>query len=400
MIKLKNIGNLVTYNSISGLMDTLKDVEIIIDNEFILEIGKELRNIDSVIDCNNKLVTPGFVDPHTHPVFLNSREDEFHLRLEGSTYEKIAASGGGIRSSIFDLRNADISDIISKLKSRMDRFLSFGTTTVECKSGYGLNTESELKSLKAIKEVNDSHPIEMIPTFMGAHAFPHEYENNHEGYVKLICNEMIPEIAKQGIAVFNDVFCEKGYFSQEQSRKILNVGKKYGLIPRVHADEFQNSKSAEIAGEIKSISADHLMMVSEEGIKSLYENNVIATLLPGTTFFLGQSNYAPYTKLKEAGVEIALATDFNPGSCNIQSMPFIISLACLYLKMNILDAVKACTYTSAKSLMLEDTIGSIEEGKKADLIIWDINKIEEVSYSVDFNPISSVIKNGTEVFTA
>jgi imidazolonepropionase len=400
LIKLENIGNLVTYNSISGLMDTLKDVEIIIDNEFILEIGKDLRNIDSVIDCNNKLVTPGFVDPHTHPVFLNSREDEFHLRLEGSTYEKIAASGGGIRSSIFDLRNADISDIISKLKSRMDRFLSFGTTTVECKSGYGLNTESELKSLKAIKEVNDYHPIDMIPTFMGAHAFPHEYEKNHEGYVKLICNEMIPEVAKQGIAVFNDVFCEKGYFSQEQARKILNVGKKYGLIPRIHADEFQNSKSAEIAGEIKSISADHLMMVSEEGIKSLYENNVIATLLPGTTFFLGQSNYAPYTKLKEAGVEIALATDFNPGSCNIQSMPFIISLACLYLKMNILDAVKACTFTSAKSLMLEDTIGSIEEGKKADLIIWDINKIEEVSYSVDFNPISSVIKNGIEVFTA
>ena len=381
-------------------MNTLKDVEIIIDNELILEIGKDLGNIDSVIDCNNKLVTPGFVDPHTHPVFLNSREDEFHLRLEGSTYEKIAASGGGIRSSIFDLRNADISDIISKLKSRMDRFLSFGTTTVECKSGYGLNTESELKSLKAIKEVNDSHPIDMIPTFMGAHAFPHEYEKNHEGYVKLICNEMIPEVAKQGIAVFNDVFCEKGYFSQEQSRKILNVGKKYGLIPRIHADEFQNSKSAEIAGDIKSISADHLMMVSEKGIKSLYENNVIATLLPGTTFFLGQSNYAPYAKLKEAGVEIALATDFNPGSCNIQSMPFIISLACLYLKMNILDAVKACTYTSAKSLMLEDTIGSIEEGKKADLIIWDINKIEEVSYSVDFNPISSVIKNGTEVFTA
>ena len=234
MIKLENIGSLVTYNSTSGLMNTYKDVEIIIDNELILEIGKNLSNIDSVIDCNNKLVTPGFVDPHTHPVFLNSREDEFHMRLAGSTYEKIAASGGGIRSSIFDLRNADISDLISKLKSRMDRFLTFGTTTVECKSGYGLNTESELKSLKAIKEVNDSHPIEMIPTFMGAHTFPHEYEKNHEGYVKLICNEMIPEVAKQGIAVFNDVFCEKGYFNQEQSRKILNVGKKYGLIPRLY----------------------------------------------------------------------------------------------------------------------------------------------------------------------
>tara|TARA_Y100001935_G_scaffold67345_1_gene56532 strand:- start:137 stop:643 length:507 start_codon:yes stop_codon:yes gene_type:complete len=168
----------------------------------------------------------------------------------------------------------------------------------------------------------------------------------------------------------------------------------------MHADEFQNSKSAEIAGEIKSISADHLMMVSEEGIKSLYENNVIATLLPGTTFFLGQSNYAPYTKLKEAGVEIALATDFNPGSCSIQSMPFIISLACLFLKMDILDAVKACTYTSAKSLMLEDTIGSIEKGKKADLIIWEIDKIENVPYLIDSTPIRNVLKNGSEVFTA
>ena len=381
-------------------MDTLNDIEIIIDNDLILEIGNNLRKIDNVINCNHKLVTPGFVDPHTHPVFLNPREDEFNMRLNGSTYEDIAASGGGIRNSVSDLRRVDFSLLVSKIKSRMDSFLRFGTTTVECKSGYGLDIESELKSLKAINEVNNTHPIKMIPTFMGAHAFPQEYEENHEGYVNLICDEMIPEIAKQGIAVFIDVFCEKGYFNVEQSRRILNVGKKYGLIPRMHADEFQNSKSAEIAGEIKSISADHLMMVSEEGIKSLYENNVIATLLPGTTFFLGQSNYAPYTKLKEAGVEIALATDFNPGSCSIQSMPFIISLACLYLNMNILDAVKACTYTSAKSLMLEDTVGSIEEGKKADLIIWEIDKIENVPYLVDSTPIRNVLKNGSEVFTA
>ena len=400
MIKLENIGSLVTYNSTLGIMDTLNDIEIIIDNDLILEIGNNLRKIDNVINCNHKLVTPGFVDPHTHPVFLNAREDEFKMRIEGATYEDIAASGGGIRSSVSDLRNVDISLLVSKLKSRMDSFLRFGTTTVECKSGYGLDIESELKSLKAINEENNSHPINMIPTFMGAHAFPSEYEKNHEGYVNLICDRMIPEVAKQGFAVFIDVFCEKGYFNPEQSRRILNVGKKYGLIPRIHADEFQNSKSAEIAGETKSISADHLMMVSEEGIKALYENNVIATLLPGTTFFLGQSNYAPYTKLKEAGVEIALATDFNPGSCSIQSMPFIISLACLFLKMDILDAVKACTYTSAKSLMLEDTIGSIEEGKKADLIIWEIDKIEDVSYLVDSTPIRNVLKDGSEVFTA
>jgi len=400
MIKLENIGSLVTYNSNLGIMDTLNDVEIIIDNDLIIEIGDNLRKIDTVINCNHKLVTPGFVDPHTHPVFLNAREDEFHMRLKGATYGDIVASGGGIRSSVSDLRNVDFSLLVSKLKSRMDSFLRFGTTTVECKSGYGLSIESELKSLKAINEVNNSHPIKMIPTFMGAHAFPNEYEKNREGYVNLICDEMIPRVAKQGIAVFIDVFCEKGYFNPEQSRRILNVGKKYGLIPRMHADEFQNSKSAEISGEIKSISADHLMMVSEEGIKALNENNVIATLLPGTTFFLGQSNYAPYTRLKEAGVEIALATDFNAGSCSIKSMPFIISLACLFLKMDILEAVKACTYTSAKSLMLEDTIGSIEEGKKADLIIWEIDKIENVPYLVDSTPIRNVLKNGSEVFTA
>ena len=400
MIKLENIGSLVTYNSNLGIMDTLNDVEIIIDNDLILEIGNNLKKIDTVINCNHKLVTPGFVDPHTHPVFLNAREDEFHMRLKGATYGDIVAEGGGIRSSVSDLRNVDFSLLVSKLKSRMDSFLRFGTTTVECKSGYGLSIESELKSLKAINEVNNSHPIKMIPTFMGAHAFPNEYEKNREGYVNLICDEMIPRVAKQGIAVFIDVFCEKGYFNPEQSRRILNVGKEYGLIPRMHADEFQNSKSAEISGEIKSISADHLMMVSEEGIKALNENNVIATLLPGTTFFLGQSNYAPYTRLKEAGVEIALATDFNAGSCSIQSMPFIISLACLFLKMDILEAVKACTYTSAKSLMLEDTIGSIEEGKKADLIIWEIDKIENVPYLVDYTPIRNVLKNGSEVFTA
>ena len=400
MIKLENIGSLVTYNSNLGIMDTLNDVEIIIDNDLILEIGNNLRKIDTVINCNHKLVTPGFVDPHTHPVFLNAREDEFHMRLKGATHEDIVASGGGIRNSVSDLRNVDFSLLVSKLKSRMDSFLSFGTTTVECKSGYGLSIESELKSLEAINEVNNSHPIKMIPTFMGAHAFPNEYEKNREGDVNLICDEMIPRVAKQGIAVFIDVFCEKGYFNPEQSRRILNVGKKFGLIPRMHADEFQNSKSAEISGEIKSISADHLMMVSEEGIKALNENNVIATLLPGTTFFLGQSNYAPYTRLKEAGVEIALATDFNAGSCSIKSMPFIISLACLFLKMDILEAVKACTYTSAKSLMLEDTIGSIEEGKKADLIIWEIDKIENVPYLVDSTPIKIVLKNGSEVFTA
>ena len=400
MIKLINIGQLVTYNSIIKSMHILKDVEVIIENDMIIEIGSSLRKVEDIIDCENKLVTPGFVDPHTHPVFYDTRENEFEMRLQGYSYQDISDSGGGIKNSVSDVRNASELDLIERVKRRMDSFLSLGTTTIECKSGYGLNLESELKSLKVIHEVDNSHPIDMVPTFMGAHAFPYEFEDDHEGYVDLICNEMIPEVSKQGIAIFNDVFCEKGYFNSMQTRRIINTGKEYGLLPRIHADEFQDSGSAEIAGELTSISADHLMMVSDEGICSLLEHNVIATLLPGTTFFLGKTNYAPYSRLKKAGVEIALATDYNPGSCNIKSMPFIISLACIYLKMNVLDAIKACTYTSAKSLMMEGTVGSIEEGKNADLIIWDINKLEQIPYMIDHSLIKHVFKNGTRVFTA
>ncbi|MFL2983427.1 MAG: imidazolonepropionase [Candidatus Neomarinimicrobiota bacterium] len=400
MIKLNNIGQCVTYNSILDKMDVLADIEIIIQNDKIVEIGHNLKNIDNTIDCKKMLVTPGFVDSHTHPVFWDTRENEFQLRLQGYSYEEIALSGGGINSSVDDLRKADESDLIERLKNRMNRFLQFGTTTIECKSGYGLSVESELKSLKAIYEVDLVHSIDMIPTFMGAHAFPKEYKNNHNGYVDLICNEMIPEVSKQGIAIFNDVFCENGYFDIEQTRRILLSGLEYGLIPRLHADELQDSNSAQIAGELKAITADHLMMVNNEGIEALSKNKVIATLLPGTTFFLGKKNYAPYLKLINSGIEVALATDYNPGSCNIQSMPFIVTLACLYLKMNILDAIKASTYISSKSLKLEDKIGSLEEGKKADIIIWNINKVEKIPYFINYHPIKNVLKNGVIVFTS
>ena len=399
-LKLSNVGQLVTYNAETMDMTVQDNVEIVIEGHHVTEVGQDLGDADSVLDCKEKLVTPGFVDPHTHPVFLDGREDEFAMRSQGATYEQITAAGGGIVNSIEGVRNASEAELISRVKARMDRCLKLGTTTVECKSGYGLNKESELKSLKVIDEVNKSHDIDLIATFMGAHAFPPEFKDKHAEYVDLICDDMIPEVAKQGIAIFNDVFCENGYFTLEQTRRILNTGSKHGLVPRIHADEFEDSGAAELAAETNSISADHLMAVSEKGIQTMIENNVIATLLPGTTFFLGKSTYAPYEKFKKAGIDVALATDYNPGSCHIQSMPFILSLACIYMKMPVLDAIKAGTYTAAKSLLLEDENGSIEPGKKADILVWDIQRAVQIPYLVSDHPIYSVLKNGHPVFTA
>tara|TARA_B110000438_G_scaffold84066_1_gene83684 strand:- start:19646 stop:20854 length:1209 start_codon:yes stop_codon:yes gene_type:complete len=399
-VKLTNISELVTFNSELNEMTVLKNIEVVIESGTISQIGEGLGDADSMIDCKNKLVTPGFVDPHTHPVFFDGREDEFSLRLQGANYEEISLAGGGIINSIKGVRETQEEDLISRVKSRMDQFIKLGTTTIECKSGYGLNTESELKSLKVIDEVNKSHPIDMIATFLGGHAFPPEYEDDHDAYVDLICNEMIPLVANQGIAKFNDVFCENGYFTIEETRQIINAGKEFGLIPRIHADEFQDSHAAVLAAEVNCISADHLMAVSDKGILKMSENHVIATLLPGTTFFLGKKNYAPFKKLKDAGIDIALATDYNPGSCQIQSMPFILTLSCIYMKMTVFEAIKASTHTAARSLLLQDKVGSLEPGKNADIIIWDIEKAIQIPYMASQNHIGSVLKNGEVIFTA
>ena len=399
-IKLMNIGQLVTFDSILNKMIRLENPEIIIEEGKIYDIGYKLGPSDKLFDCSNMLVTPGFVDPHTHPVFLNYRDSEFNMRIKGASYEEISEAGGGIINSIEDVRNTSKSDLVFKVKQRMDRFIKLGTTTVECKSGYGLDKDSEIKSLKVIHEVNRSHQIDMVPTFMGAHTFPVEYKNDHDGYVDLICNEILPEIAKQNLARFNDVFCENGFFNISQTERIINEGRKLGLYPRIHADEFEDSGAAKLAGQLNVLSADHLMAVSKDGIQALADHNVIATLLPGTTFFLGKTEYAPCKEIQDSGIDIALASDFNPGSCNIQSMAFIITLSCIYLKMDILDAIKSSTYISAKSLMLENQIGSIEKGKNADIIVWRFNKPEQIPYYFLQNSIKSVFKNGKVVFTA
>ena len=389
---LKNIGQLTSYNPDLGEVETISNTSLTIDGDRIAE-----NSNGEAIDCGGSLVTPGFVDPHTHSVFLDSREEEFALRLSGVSYEEIAAQGGGINASINGVRNASKEELIKRVSKRMDRFLKQGTTTVECKTGYGLDTKSELKSLQVIHEVNESHEIDIIPTFLGAHAFPPEFADEHDGYVDLLCAEMIPAVAEQGIAVFCDVFCENGYFNVDQSRRILETAKNHGLTPRLHADEFEDSGAAELAAEVGAVSADHLMAVSTAGVEKMAAYGVTATLLPGTTFFLGKDTYAPARKLLEKGIDVALATDFNPGSCQIQSMPFIISLACIHLGMTVEEAFASATYYSAKTLNLEGEVGSIAIGRKADLIIWDVEMLMNIPYNVTDMSIKMVIKNGKAI---
>jgi len=395
MLKLANISNLVTYQTKSNSIETFSDVDLLINGELIEAIGISLDDSQQTIDCSGRLVTPGFVDCHTHSVFYNGREEEYSKRLSGISYQDIAQEGGGINASIQGVRKASENELLDKVSKRMKRFIKLGTTTVESKSGYGLDTESELKSLRVLDKLNQYLPIDIVPTFLGAHAFPPEYSDNHNGYVELLCNEMIPEVGKQGIAKYCDVFCENGYFTVNQSKQILETAKDYGMIPRLHADEFKDSGAAKLAGEIGAISADHLMAVSDSGIQFLSSEGVTATLLPGTTFFLGSNSYAPARKLLDAGISIALATDFNPGSCHIQSMPFIISLACLNLKLNIEEAFQAATWESAKTLNVHNEVGSLEVGKKADIVIWDLERLIEIPYFISDIPIYKVIKSGS-----
>ena len=397
-LKLINVGNLLTYNSKKKSMISDEDLEIIIRNGEIIEIGKNLKNADQIYDCENNLVTPGFVDCHTHPVFFNDRSTEFEMRVAGNTYEQIAASGGGINNSVKSLRNSDYNELKQRVIHRMNDFLKLGTTTIEAKSGYGLDLDNELKSLAILDEVNSEHLVDIIPTFMGAHAVPKEYNNKFDDYVDHLCKVIIPAVAKQGIAKYNDVFCEEGYFDIHQSEKILSTGLNLGLLPRIHTDEFKNIGGAQLASAMKCVSADHLMHVNDSDIMKMADANVKAVLLPGTTFFLGNHEYAPYKKLKEFGLDVAVATDYNPGSCNIQSMVFIITLSLLYMGFDINDAIFSSTYMPSKILDIHDKTGSIEKGKNADIIVWGIKKPIDIPYNFSNYSIKTVIKSGKILF--
>tara|TARA_B100000579_G_scaffold411064_1_gene401579 strand:+ start:1621 stop:2820 length:1200 start_codon:yes stop_codon:yes gene_type:complete len=392
--KIVNISKVYTWDPIQNILDEKSNQQILIKDDRILKIDKEInKKVDLIIDAKKCIATPGFIDSHTHPIFVGNRANEFQMRLNGSTYEEIKENGGGILSSIKNVRESNFEELYLNSLKNIKPFINYGTTTMEAKSGYGLSLKDEIKSLKVIKKINNELDIDILPTFLGAHAIPEEYSSTE--YVDIICNEMIPQIAEQNLAIFCDVFCEEGYFNLEDSRKILSTAKSFGLIPRMHADEFKYFGASELASELGAISADHLMAISKKGIKALANSNTIATLLPGTTFFLKKNKYANGRDLIDGGCSIALASDFNPGTCTIRSLSNIVFLALQHCGITLEEAFAAITYNASKSLNKSNSIGLIKENYIADILLWDLDELNEIPYWYDSSTkIYKIFKNG------
>ncbi|MDI3503954.1 MAG: imidazolonepropionase [Candidatus Cloacimonadota bacterium] len=408
-----NIGQLTTMQSRNqpktgsqmkevGLM---KSAGIAIKDGRILDLGgaQEIAAKYSWlerIDAQGRILTPGFVDSHTHPVFVHTREDEFALRLAGKSYVEISQAGGGIRSSITATRAASVDQLVEYSLPRIKRMMALGTTTLEAKSGYGLDTKSELKQLQAIQRLNEVLPIDIVATFMGAHEFPPEYKDDHQGYIQLLINEMLPAVKDQGIAEFCDIFTEAHVYSISESRQVLQAAKELGFKLKMHADEIEAIGGAELAAELGCISADHLGAASDAGINALKTAGVIPTLLPATLFSLAAKKYARGREMIDGDLPVAIATDFNPGSCNCDSLPFTMSLACLNMGLTPLEALSAVTINAACALDQQKQVGSLEIGKQADIIFWDIPSLNFIPYHLGSSHIDRVFKNGKLIYKA
>ena len=347
-----------------------------------------------LIDAGGRVVLPGLVDPHTHLVFAGSREDEFEMKIKGAAYLDILAEGGGILSSVRATRAATEEELVGIGRKYLIEMLAQGTTTAEAKSGYGLTLADELKQLRAIRTLQDTQPVDLVPTFLGAHAIPEEYRGSPEGFVEIVIEEMLPAVAGAGLAECCDVFCEEGVFSIEQSRRILQAAVALGFKLKLHADEIVPLGGAELAAELGALSADHLVAISRRGIEKLAASKTVAVLLPATTFCLMGTKYAPAREMIAAGVAVALAGDFNPGSSPVNSLPVVMGVACRRLKMTPAEAVSAVTINAAHAIGRAAEVGSIEVGKKADLVIFDAADYRSIAYRFGTNLVDQVIKSG------
>ncbi|MBI1747725.1 MAG: imidazolonepropionase [Acidobacteria bacterium] len=409
MLLIKHARQLITLAGPKGpragsAMDDvsiIQDGAVLIEGDTIRAVGptfevENLGGVTRIIDGREKpfLVLPGFVDSHSHPIFAATREDEYDLRTRGATYLEIAHAGGGIRSSVRKVRAASKPQLVTNALPYAQQFLTFGTTTLEAKSGYGLTLADEIKMLEAIQELGHRLPLTLVPTFLGAHDVPDEYRDRRAAYVDLLVNEMLPEVARRKLAVFCDVFCDVGFFSVDEARQILLAAQAQGFRLKIHAEELGPSGGADLAAEVGAVSADHLEFLSDAGIANLRRAGVIATLLPGTAFNLGLKQYPPARRLIDGGVPVALATDFNPGTCFSPNLQLIITMACAQMKMTPAEAITAATINGACALGLGDTIGSLEVGKTADLILLNLTDYRQLPYYFGVNHCAQVIKHG------
>jgi imidazolonepropionase len=408
---IKNAAQLITmsgYSDRPAIKEKMSQIGLIengavyIEDGIIVEVGSSNEMVskykDSValteqIDAAGKVVAPGLIDPHTHLVHAGTRENEYAMRLQGKTYMEIMEAGGGIYATTRATQKASYEELFEQSRKRLNQFLLHGVTTVEAKSGYGLTLEHEIKQLEVAKQLHESHPIDVISTFMGAHAIPLSEKRNPETFVSKVISEMIPEVANRKLAKFNDVFCERGVFTPDQSKRILEAGREYGLIPKIHADEIEPYAGAELAASVGAISADHLLRASDQGIKDMAEAGVMGVLLPGTAFFL-MADFAQARKMIDAGVGVALSTDANPGSSPTLSLPFIMNLGCLKMEMTPEEVLTATTINAAHAVGCADTTGSLEVGKKADITIFNVPNYLTLSYQYGMNHVDTVIKGG------
>ena len=413
---IKNANELVTCSGFAAKKgEAMADLNIISDGALIVKegiidavgptqeidakletSGTDLADFD-IIDAHAKAVLPGFVDSHTHFVFGGYRAEEFSWRLRGDSYMDIMARGGGIASTVEATRTASANELLQSGIKRLDAMLSFGVTTVEGKSGYGLDWDTEIKQLEVIKHLDGIHYIDIVPTFLGAHAVPRDYQGREDDYIDYLINDVMPRVVERNLAEYCDVFCEKNVFSVDQSRRLLTQAADLGLRIKLHADEIVPLGGAELAADLDATSADHLLQASDEGIRRMAQKEVIATLLPATAFSLKEP-YARGRVMIDSNCAVALATDFNPGSCFTESIPLVCALATLYMDISTEEAVSALTINGAAALDRADKIGSIDVGKKGDLVVLEYPTYKFIPYHVGVNTVEKVVKNGNLVF--